>query len=116
MSLPLHLCIGRDTNEEVLQLLLDAFPEGATHTAEVIKSIASANLVMLLTRLPKTLLHPSCCVDPERRLATLCVSKPFGQNDELPLHKAVASAKPSVVKTLLKAFPRGELFFSPCLQ
>ena len=29
------------------------------------------------------------------------------QNQELPLHKAIAKSPPSVVKTLLAAFPRG---------
>ena len=61
-SLPLHMCISRETDEAVLELLINAYPKGAQTLAA---------------------------------------------NKELPLHKAIAKATPSVVRRLLDAFPRG---------
>jgi len=61
-SMPIHLCVCRNTDERVLRLLIDAYPKGCEHLAG---------------------------------------------NMELPLHKAIAKAKPSVVKMLVEAFPRG---------
>jgi len=96
--LPLHLGAMAGASVETMKLVLDAYPEAAEKADTLDQSLPlhmcisrrtdEAVLQLLLEAFPKGAEH-------------------LAGNQELPLHKAIAKAKPSVVKALLQAFPRG---------
>lgn len=96
--LPLHLGAMSGAPVSTMKLVLDAYPEAARKRDSLDQS---------------TPLH--LCIRRETNEAVLQLlldaypegAEVLASNNELPLHKAIAQASPSVVKILLKAFPRG---------
>jgi len=96
--MPLHLACISGADVAVVKRLLETYPEAAKKADTLEESLP---------------LH--LCIKKETDeavLAALIECYPEGAsvlagNSELALHKAIAVATPSVVKALLKAFPRG---------
>jgi len=95
---PLHLACMSGVEVAIVKRLLETYPEAAKKADTLEQSLP---------------LHLCIKADTDEAvLAALLEAHPdgastFAGNAELPLHKAIAIATPSVVKTLLKAFPRG---------
>lgn len=96
--LPLHIACMSGADVTVVKRLLATYAEGAKKQDTLESSLP---------------LHLAIKKDTDEAvLAALLEAYPEGasilaNNQELALHKAIAKAKPSVVKMLLAAFPRG---------
>jgi len=96
--LPLHIACMSGADATVVKRLLDTYPDAAKK-ADTLESSLPLHLCI-------------CRTTDEAVLALLLEAYPegasvLGSNMDLPLHRAITLSTPSVVKTLLKAFPRG---------